>query len=147
MIYALGVVAFIVGLALSVGLHELGHFLPGKRFGVKISQFFVGFGPTLWSTKRGETEYGFKAVPLGGFVRLVGMLPPEKGQDPHDLRKFDTGLFTQMAADAREADREHIGDADLDRLFYRKPVWQKVVVMTGGPMVNVFLAIVCFSVF
>lgn len=146
MIYALGVVAFVVGLAVSVGLHELGHFAPAKRFGVKVSQFFVGFGPTLWSTRRGETEYGLKAIPLGGFVRLVGMLPPERDRDPHDLRTFDTGLFTQMAADARAQDREHIGDGDLDRLFYRKPVWQKVIVMAGGPAVNVVLATICFAV-
>lgn len=146
MIYALGVLAFVVGLALSVGLHEVGHFLPAKKFGVKISQFFVGFGPTLWSTRRGETEYGVKAIPLGGFVRLIGMLPPEKDRDPHDLRKFDTGLFTQMAADARAADHEHVADTDADRLFYRKPVWQKVIVMAGGPTVNVILATMCFSV-
>ena len=76
LLFVVGVLVFTVGLALSVGLHELGHLIPGKLFDVKVTQYFIGFGPTVWSTRRGETEYGVKAVPFGGFVKLVGMLPP-----------------------------------------------------------------------
>src|SRR5215218_1010144 len=79
--YTLGVLLFVVGVAVSVGLHELGHMIPGKLFGVKVTQYFIGFGRTLWSRQRGETEYGVKAVPLGGYVKLVGMLPPARGDE------------------------------------------------------------------
>ena len=60
----------------SIALHEVGHLVPAKLFGVRVSKYFVGFGKTLWSTTRGETEYGIKAIPLGGYVRLMGMYPP-----------------------------------------------------------------------
>src|SRR4029079_15321110 len=146
MIYALGVVVFLFGVAASIALHEVGHMWPAKRFGVKVTQYFVGFGRTLWSVKRGETEYGVKAIPLGGYVKLVGMLPPERGGDPHELRKADTGLLSQLISDARHAEHEHVTDADQDRLFYRKPWWQKLIVMAGGPMTNVAIAAVLFTV-
>jgi RIP metalloprotease RseP len=81
LLFLLGVVLFVVGVAASIGLHEMGHLLPAKRFGVKVTQYFIGFGRTLWSFRRGETEYGVKAIPLGGYVKLVGMLPPAK-DDP-----------------------------------------------------------------
>ena len=68
MLSALGIAFLVVGLVVSIALHELGHMVPAKRFGVKVSEYFVGFGPTLWSRKRGETEYGVKAFPLGGYV-------------------------------------------------------------------------------
>jgi membrane-associated protease RseP (regulator of RpoE activity) len=146
LIYALGVVVFLLGVAASIALHELGHLLPAKRFGVKVTQYFVGFGPRLWSVKRGETEYGLKAVPLGGYVKLVGMFPPARGADPHELRKSDTGLFSQLISDARNAEYELVGDEDHDRLFYTRPWWQKLTVMAGGPMVNVGIAAVLFTV-
>ena len=76
--FALGVIIFILGLLVSIALHEVGHLVPAKRFGVKVPEYFVGFGRTLWSTMRGETEYGIKLFPLGGFVRLLGMYPPTK---------------------------------------------------------------------
>ena len=75
----LGILAFAVGLLLSIALHEIGHLVPAKLFGIKVSQYMVGFGRTVWSRHRGETEYGFKAVPFGGYVRMVGMFPPEPG--------------------------------------------------------------------
>ena len=81
LLFVLGVVVFAVGVAVSIGLHEVGHMVPAKKFGVKVTQYFVGFGRTVWSTRRGETEYGLKAIPLGGYVKLVGMLPPAK-DDP-----------------------------------------------------------------
>jgi len=146
LIYTLGVVVFVIGVAASIGLHELGHMYPAKKFGIKVTQFFVGFGNTVWSTKRGETEYGLKAIPLGGYVKLVGMLPPAKDADPHEVRKTNTGLFTQLISDARTAEYEHVDDKDLDRLFYRKPWWQKLIVMAGGPMVNIVIAIFLFAV-
>lgn len=150
MIYALGVIVFLLGVVLSIALHEVGHMWPAKKFGVKVTQFFVGFGNTVWSTKRGETEYGFKAIPLGGYVKMVGMLPPEREERDHDghliVRKSDTGLLTQMASDARAAEYEDVDPADEDRLFYRRPWWQKVIVMAGGPTVNLIIATLLFSI-
>lgn len=146
LIYATGVIVFVIGVAASIALHEVGHMWPAKRFGIKVTQYFVGFGRTVWSIKRGETEYGVKAIPLGGYVKLVGMLPPAPGGDPHELRKSDTGMVSQFVADARHAEYEHVTDADLDRLFYKKPWWQKLIVMAGGPMTNVLIAAVLFTV-
>ncbi|MDQ4007713.1 MAG: site-2 protease family protein [Actinomycetota bacterium] len=140
LLYTLGVVLFALGVVASIALHEVGHMWPAKKFGVKVTQYFVGFGRTLWSTRRGETEYGVKMFPLGGFVKLVGMLPPEKGADPTRIRQSNTGLFTQLISDARAAEYEHVEPGDEDRLFYRKPWWQKLIVMSGGPLVNVVLA-------
>jgi membrane-associated protease RseP (regulator of RpoE activity) len=144
LLYTLGVLLFVVGLVLSVGLHELGHMVPAKRFGVKVTQYFVGFGNTLWSFRRGETEYGVKSLPLGGYVKLVGMLPPERGGDPTELRPTNTGMFSQLASDARSAEMEHIQPGDEDRLFYRLPWWKKVIVMAAGPTVNVLIAFFLF---
>ncbi len=146
LIYTLGVVVFVFGVVLSIALHELGHMYPAKKFGIKVTQFFVGFGNTVWSTKRGETEYGFKSIPLGGYVKLVGMLPPARDADPHEVRQTNTGLFTQLVSDARNAEYEHVDDQDLDRLFYRKPWWQKLIVMAGGPTVNIIIAVFLFAV-
>jgi membrane-associated protease RseP (regulator of RpoE activity) len=140
LLYTLGVVLFALGVVVSIGLHEVGHMWPAKKFGVKVTQYFVGFGKTVWSVRRGETEYGVKMFPLGGFVKLVGMLPPEKGADPSRLRRSNTGMFTQLISDARAAEYEHVEPGDEDRLFYRKPWWQKLIVMSGGPLVNVVLA-------
>lgn len=146
LIYALGVVVFVLGIAISIGLHELGHMYPAKKFGVKVTQFFVGFGNTVWSTRRGETEYGIKSIPLGGYVKLVGMLPPAKDADPHEVRDTNTGLFTQLATDARNAEYDTVTDADMGRLFYRLPWWKKVIVMAGGPMMNIVIAVVLFTI-
>jgi len=73
--YTLGVVLFFAAILVSIGLHELGHMIPAKKFGGKVTQYFIGFGPTVWSKQVGETEYGVKAIPLGGYVKIVGMLP------------------------------------------------------------------------
>ncbi|WP_310527886.1 M50 family metallopeptidase [Nocardioides sp.] len=148
--YTLGVLIFAVTIMASIGLHEFGHLIPAKRFGGKVTQWFVGFGPTVWSKRIGETEYGIKAIPLGGYVKIVGMLPPGKGEqsgNPDEdlrVRKSNTGMFTQLISDARAAEWEHIGPEDRDRLFYRRPWWQKVVVMSGGPMVNLAIAFFLF---
>src|SRR4051794_24303177 len=74
--YTLGVVFFVVAILASIGLHEFGHMIPAKKFGGKVTQWFIGFGPTVWSKQIGETEYGVKAIPLGGYVKIIGMLPP-----------------------------------------------------------------------
>ena len=159
--YLLGVVIFVVAILASIGLHELGHMIPAKKFGGKVSQYFIGFGPTVWSTQRGETEYGIKAVPLGGYVKIVGMLPPgadeldedrehpvydEHGQRVVRVRKSNTGMFTQLISDARAAEWEHIRPEDSDRLFYKMAWWKKVVVMAGGPTVNILIAFFIFLV-
>lgn len=136
----------LIGLALlffalimvSIALHEIGHLVPAKIFGVKVTQYFVGFGRTIWSRKRGETEYGFKLFPLGGYVRLVGMYPPEKKSAK------PKGWLTRLADRARSYEYEEITPADDGRLFHQKPVWQKVIVMLGGPAMNLLLA---FSIF
>jgi membrane-associated protease RseP (regulator of RpoE activity) len=108
----LGVVAFVVALLLSVVLHEAGHFVTARRFGMKATQFFVGFGPTLWSRQRGETEYGIKAIPAGGFVKIVGMTPLED-LDPEDE----------------------------PRAFYRQGAGKKAIVLAAGSVVHFFIAI------
>ena len=77
-----GWLILLLGLALSIGLHELGHLLPAKKFGVKVTKYMIGFGPTIFSRKKGETEYGIKAIPLGGYIQMVGMLPPSSSTQP-----------------------------------------------------------------
>jgi membrane-associated protease RseP (regulator of RpoE activity) len=141
LVYTFAVVLFALGLLASIALHEVGHMVPAKRFGVKVSQYFVGFGRTLWSVRRGETEYGIKAIPFGGFVRLVGMFPPAKDQPAGTTRKSSTGMFSALIANARAAEYEAVQAGDEDRLFYRKPWWQKLIIMTGGPLVNLMLAV------
>jgi membrane-associated protease RseP (regulator of RpoE activity) len=76
----IGVLAAIIAMIM---LHELGHFVMAKRAGMKVTEFFLGFGPRLWSTRRGETEYGVKAIPAGGYVRIIGMSNVEE-VDPAD---------------------------------------------------------------
>ncbi|MDX6250430.1 MAG: hypothetical protein QOF10_3790 [Kribbellaceae bacterium] len=141
----LGVVLFVVGILVSVALHEMGHMLPAKAFGMKVTQFFVGFGRTVWSTKRGETEYGFKLIPAGGFVRIIGMMPPAKGQDPTKIRKANTGPIQSMVENARTAEYETVSPEDEGRLFYQKVWWKKLIVMASGPLVNVLIAFLLFG--
>ncbi|MFT4111113.1 M50 family metallopeptidase [Propionicimonas sp.] len=129
-------IAFFALIMLSVALHEIGHMVPAKLFGVRVPRYFVGFGPTLWSTKRGDTEYGVKAFPLGGFVQLLGMYPPRQ-----DGRRRRTRL-AEFADSAREVEWEDITPQDVadERLFYQKRTWQKLVVMAGGPAMNLLIA-------
>ena len=146
LMYLLGVLLFVVGVAASIGLHELGHLLPGKLFDVKVTQYFVGFGRTVWSRRRGETEYGLKAIPLGGYVKLVGMLPPGPDQDPKAVRSSNTGMFAQLMSDARSAEYELVEKGDEDRLFYKLSWWKKLVVMGSGVMTNLVIAFVLFAI-
>jgi membrane-associated protease RseP (regulator of RpoE activity) len=108
----IGWVIFVVALLVSVMLHETGHFVLAKRFGMKVTRYFVGFGPTLWSTRRGETEYGIKALPLGGFVKIVGMHSLDDPDDP----------------------------ADEPRSFRRAPAWQRIAVLCAGSFMHFLLA-------
>ncbi|WP_270889908.1 M50 family metallopeptidase [Pedococcus sp. 5OH_020] len=143
--YLLGVLFVVLGVGLSIGLHEIGHLVPAKRFGVKVTQYMVGFGPTLWSRRRGETEYGIKAIPLGGYIRMIGMFPPRPGDKPGTLRVSSTGRFSQLADEARQLSLEEIRPGDERRVFYRLSVPKKVVVMMGGPLMNLLIAVVLLS--
>src|ERR1700712_4539658 len=118
--YTLGVLIFAVGLLLSIALHEVGHMVPAKKFGVKVTQYMVGFGPTLWSTRRGDTEYGVKAVPLGGYIRMVGMIPPR--QD--GTRSGWPRRLALLAEDFRNTSRADVDPADEPREFYRLAPWK-----------------------
>ena len=115
MTYGLGVLIFALGILLSVCLHEAGHLLTAKRFGMKATQYFAGFGPTLWSFRRGETEYGVKAIPAGGFVKIVGMTPLEE-----------------------------LAPEDQERAFWRYPLWQRTIVLVAGSVTHFLIAIVVF---
>ncbi|MGO3815425.1 MAG: site-2 protease family protein [Cellulosimicrobium funkei] len=86
----IGILVIVVGIVVSIALHEVGHMVPAKKFGVRVSQYMVGFGPTLWSRTKGETEYGLKAIPLGGYVRLVGMYPPAPAAAGSSPRSWPT---------------------------------------------------------
>src|SRR3954466_318745 len=93
-------------------LHEFGHFATAKRYGMKATKFFVGFGPTMWSTRRGETEYGAKAIPAGGFVKIIRMPPPEA-----------------------------IAPGDEDRVFYKQPPGRRLVVLAAGSVIHLLIAV------
>ena len=140
--YLLGVLFVALGISVSIALHEVGHLLPAKRFGVKITQYMVGFGPTVWSRQRGETEYGLKAIPLGGYTRMIGMFPPKPGADPSMLRGSSTGRFSQLMDQARDESMEQVKPGDEDRVFYKLSTPKKLVVMLGGPTMNLVIAVV-----
>ena len=142
MAYVVGVVVLLVGLLASIALHEVGHMVPAKRFGVRVSQYMVGFGPTLWSRTRGETEYGLKAIPLGGYVRLVGMYPPAEAVGATPGR----GRFSGLIDAAREQSAEEIRPGEDHRAFYRLSAPKKVVVMLGGPVMNLLIAVVLIAI-
>src|SRR5499427_6006300 len=113
MSFLLGILIFVLALLFSIMLHEAGHFVTAKKFGMKVTQFFVGFGQTLWSTRRGETEYGVKAIPAGGFVKIVGM--------------------TEL---------EDVDPADEPRSFRRHPRGQRIIVLAAGSFMHFVLALV-----
>ncbi|MFF6786214.1 site-2 protease family protein [Streptomyces sp. NPDC012510] len=141
LMFILGIVVFVIGLAFSIAWHELGHFSTAKLFGVRVPQFMVGFGPTLWSKKKGETEYGVKAIPLGGYIRMIGMIPPnEDGR----IESRSTSPWRVMIEDARAASFEELQPGDEKRLFYTRKPWKRVIVMFAGPFMNLVLAVVIF---
>ncbi|MFI7429286.1 M50 family metallopeptidase [Micromonospora sp. NPDC049836] len=113
MVYLLGVVLFALAILISVSLHEAGHMVTAKAFGMKVTRYFVGFGPTLWSFRRGETEYGVKGIPLGGFCKIVGMTPQDDDVEPGDEK----------------------------RAMWRYPVWKRTIVMSAGSITHFALAL------
>jgi membrane-associated protease RseP (regulator of RpoE activity) len=143
MAYLLGVLVIAFGVAASIALHEIGHLVPAKRFGVKCTQYMVGFGPTIWSRRRGETEYGLKAIPLGGYVRMVGMFPPAPGRP---ARADTTGRWSLMIEQARSEAQREVGPEDEDRLFYTRSVPKRLVIMLGGPFMNLVIAVVLLTI-
>ncbi|MEU4515553.1 M50 family metallopeptidase [Nonomuraea wenchangensis] len=145
-LYLVGIILFLLGLMFSIALHEIGHLIPAKLFGVKVTQYMVGFGSTAWSRRRGETEYGIKWIPFGGYIRMIGMLPPRPGDDPNKLRNTATGPWQGLIESARDAAQEEVRPGDEDRVFYRKKWWQKIIIMSGGPLMNFVLAFVFFSI-
>lgn len=138
MAYLIGVLILVFGVAVSIALHELGHLVPAKVFGVRCTQYMIGFGPTLWSRRFGETEYGLKAIPLGGYVRMLGMFPPKPGRP---VRADSTGRWSMMVEQAREDVARDLGPEDQGRLFYERSVPQRLVIMLGGPTMNLVIAI------
>lgn len=106
------VFAVVAALIAMITLHELGHYLTAKRAGMKVTEFFLGFGPRLWSVRRGETEYGIKAFPLGAYVKVIGMYA------------FD-----------------EIDPAEEDRTYRSKPTWQRVRMASAGSAMHFLLAL------
>ncbi|TDD79098.1 RIP metalloprotease [Actinomadura rubrisoli] len=141
-----GVLILFLGLLASIALHELGHFSFAKLFRVRTTQFMVGFGPTMWSRRKGETEYGVKWIPLGGYIRMIGMLPPRKGDAPGQVRQVSTGPWQGLIESARGAALEEVRPGDEDRVFYAKKWWQKLLIMFGGPAMNLILSVVFFAI-
>lgn len=115
--YTTGIVLFALAILISVSLHEFGHMLTAKAFKMKVTRYFVGFGPTLWSFRKGETEYGLKGIPLGGFVKIVGMTPLEE-------------------------EEEELDEKDQKRVFWRKPLWQRTIVLAAGSVTHFILGFV-----
>ncbi|QKV92263.1 site-2 protease family protein [Streptomyces sp. NA02950] len=137
----LGIVVFAVGLLFSIAWHELGHLSTAKLFGIRVPQYMVGFGPTIFSRKKGDTEYGVKAVPLGGYIRMIGMFPPG---DDGKIAARSTSPWRGMIEDARSAAFEELQPGDESRLFYTRKPWKRVIVMFAGPFMNLVLAVVIF---
>ncbi|GGF25360.1 M50 family metallopeptidase [Subtercola lobariae] len=143
LLFVIGVLIIAVGLGVSIALHEVGHLVPAKKFGVKVTQYMIGFGPTIFSRRRGETQYGVKAFPLGGYISMVGMFPPAKPGGK--LRRTSTGFFNNLVQDARKASTDSVGDDD-SRAFYKLPVYKRVIIMLGGPTMNLLLGIFFFAI-
>ena len=139
MLVVLGILIFALGLLFSIAFHELGHLATAKLFGIKVTQYMVGFGRTLFSRRRGDTEYGVKAIPLGGYIRMIGMFPPRR----HGERT--SGPFRSMIEDAREAAAEEVGPGDEDQQVYQRQPWKRVIVMLAGPVMNLILATGIFA--
>jgi membrane-associated protease RseP (regulator of RpoE activity) len=134
-LYALGVLAFAIGLLASIALHEIGHMVPAKRFGVRVTQYMVGIGPTVFSRRRGETEYGLKAIPLGGYIRMIGMVPPRAdGKRSRWPRRMG-----ELVEEFRATSRTEVRPQDENRQFYRLTPGKKMIVMLGGPSMNLLI--------
>ena len=133
--YLAGILFIVLGIGVSIGIHEIGHLLPAKYFGVKVTKYMIGFGPTLYSKKVGETEYGLKAFPLGGYIAMLGMYPPARKPETK------TGFFRDMISQARLAHSENETPLDANRKFYQLPVLKRMIIMLGGPFMNLVLGV------
>nr|WP_116113052.1 site-2 protease family protein [Austwickia chelonae] len=142
LMYLLGVALIALGIGVSIALHEIGHLVPAKLSGVKCPQYMIGFGPTLWSRQIGETQYGIKAIPLGGYVRMIGMFPPKPGDPEGTLRGSSTGRWSALVEDARAQSAQEVSSGDEDRVFYKLRTSRKLAVMLGGPLMNLLIATV-----
>jgi membrane-associated protease RseP (regulator of RpoE activity) len=140
-----GWVFLLIGLAISIALHEIGHMWPAKKFGVKVTKYMVGFGPTLFSRKRGDTEYGIKLIPLGGYIQMVGMLPPT--QETTAKKNW----WQRLTSGAQPTEQIVVAEEDKGKTFYELAPWKKLIIMFGGPFANLLiatvLAVVLFSGF
>ena len=142
LLYIVGILIVALGIGFSIGWHELGHLIPAKIFGVKVPKYMIGFGPTIYSRKIGETEYGVKLIPLGGYISMIGMYPPSKDGSSSKKR----GFFRDMISAARDAHSEFVVPGDENRMFYRLPVWKRMVIMIGGPIMNLILGTVLLTI-
>ncbi|HZM75201.1 MAG TPA: site-2 protease family protein [Candidatus Limnocylindrales bacterium] len=113
MIYLIGLILFALGILISVALHEAGHALSARAFGMKVTRFFIGFGPTLWSFRRGDIEYGVKGIPAGAFVKIVGMTPQD----------------------------DDVAPEDEPRVMWKYPVWKRTIVLAAGSITHFILGI------
>jgi membrane-associated protease RseP (regulator of RpoE activity) len=159
MLIAIGVILFALGLLLSIAWHELGHLTFAKLFNVRTTQYMVGFGKTIWSRRLGETEYGIKAIPIGGYIRMVGMVPPSHAvrlnragrqrlfRAPATTGQGPMTMLRQLVEDTRRNDRANV-DPELDdgRQFYQLHPLKRIVIMFAGPFMNLILAVVLFGI-
>lgn len=143
LLFIVGIVAALIGLAISIALHELGHLTFAKLFNVRVPQYMIGFGPTIWSKQTKETEYGVKALPLGGYISMIGMYPPRQGER---ASAQGTGFVSQMIEDGRQSSAESIPEGEEHRAFYRQSVWKRLLIMLGGPAMNLLVAAACFAI-
>jgi membrane-associated protease RseP (regulator of RpoE activity) len=127
--------AIIAGIVLMVMLHEAGHFIAARRAGMKATEFFLGFGPRLWSFKRGETEFGVKAIPAGGYVRILGMSNMEQPQHVIDQDGYETDEWLH-----------DYSPADEPRTFRRGSYGSRLIVVLAGVTMNLILAFLLFYV-
>jgi membrane-associated protease RseP (regulator of RpoE activity) len=144
LLYIAGVVIVAVGVLVSILLHETGHFIPAKLFKVHVGQFMVGFGKTLWSRKYRGTEFGIKALPLGGYISMAGMYPP--AAPGGKARTASTGFFQTLVQDARKASGDTIVTGGEDHAFYKLAIWKRIIIMLGGPVMNLLIAFVLYAI-
>lgn len=141
MLEIIGMLLFLGLIGFSIGLHELGHLIPAKKFGVKVTEYAIGFGPTIWRKQWGETDVRLRLLPLGGFIRMIGMYLPERA----DGKKVG-GKFAETIDQARAQSAAEITPEDADRTFYKLSVPKRLVVMVGGPFMNLVLSTVLFTI-
>jgi regulator of sigma E protease len=139
-------VLVVVGFSALIILHEFGHFVLAKWTGMRVERFFLFFPPKLVSVKRGETEYGIGAIPLGGFVKITGMNPEELEPRDRSEEPRETGFLERIesADQSSGSDVSQPGEPlppELrERAYYNQPVWKRIVVIAAGPAVNILIA-------